>query len=74
MLLYYSSPMFALSFVACFSLYSVFTIKYSEYRRKFIKEARQREKHIDFVTSETFSNFYNVKYFQREEDELQRYR
>ena len=74
MLLYYSSPLFALSFVACYSMYAVFTVRYSDYRRKYIKEFRETEKHIDFVTSETFSNFYNVKYFQREEAELQKYR
>jgi ABC-type transport system involved in Fe-S cluster assembly fused permease/ATPase subunit len=29
---------------------------------------------LDFVTSETFANYYNVKYFQKEEVELDKYR
>ena len=28
---------------------------------------------MDFITSETFSNYYNVKYFRKEDQELERY-
>jgi ABC-type transport system involved in Fe-S cluster assembly fused permease/ATPase subunit len=65
LMLYYSSPLFALSFLACYSAYAVFTIRYSDRRKKGIRELREVEKRIDFVTSETFANYYNVKYFQQ---------
>lgn len=66
LLLYYSNPLFALSFTACIAAYGLFTVRYSEFRIKTIREFRNTEKRIDFVTSETFSNYYNVKYFQQE--------
>lgn len=51
LLLYYSNPLFALSFMGCFAAYAVFTVKYSNYRHHFIRKFRSSEKHIDFVTS-----------------------
>ena len=64
LLLYYSNPLFAISFMSCFAAYAIFTVKYSNYRHHLIRKFRATEKHIDFVTSETFGNYYNVKYFQ----------
>jgi hypothetical protein len=40
LLLHYSSPLFACSFIGCYALYAVFTIKYSDYRRRFIRDFR----------------------------------
>lgn len=51
LLLYYSNPLFALSFAGCFAAYAVFTVRYSNYRQKLIRQFREAEKHIDFVTS-----------------------
>ena len=73
LLLYYSNPLFALSFTGCFVAYAVFTVRYSNYRHNIIRKFRRSEKHIDFVTSETFGNYYNVKYFQMEQTELIKY-
>lgn len=41
LLLYYSNPLFALSFLACYSAYAVFTIKYSDRRKKAIRQFRE---------------------------------
>lgn len=51
LLLYYSNPLFAVSFTACLVAYAIFTTKYSNYRQTLIKRFRKSEKHIDFVTS-----------------------
>lgn len=40
-----------LSFLASYAIYSVFTIKYSDYRRKGVRMQKNAEKNIDFVTS-----------------------
>lgn len=74
MLLYYADSYFVLSFLACYSAYSVFTIRYSEYRRKGIRMTREAERKTDFITSETFANYYNVKYFRKEQEEISRYK
>lgn len=66
MLLYYSGSPFVISFITCYAFYSMFTIKYSDYRKEIIKKLRMTERELDFITSETFANYYNVKYFMKE--------
>lgn len=51
------------TFLASFSLYSIFTIKYSDYRRAGVRRQRNTEKEVDSLMSETFANYYNVKYY-----------
>lgn len=61
------------AFLTCYAVYSVFTIKYSDYRRAHIRRQRETERKMDFITSETFANYYNVKYFGKEDYEVQKY-
>jgi len=65
MLYYYSGSPFVISFIVCYGLYAGFTLKYSDYRHQIIKKLRGSERSLDFITSETFANYYNVKYFQK---------
>ena len=53
--------------------YYLFTIKYTEYRNKAIKEQRQRNKALDFVINESMSNYETVKYMNNEALEKERY-
>ena len=41
LLMYYSNPLFALSFTGCLAAYSIFTVKYSDYRHTLIKKFRK---------------------------------
>lgn len=74
MLYHYSGSPFVISFIVCYGLYAGFTLKYSDYRHSIIKRLRGCERELDFITSETFANYLNVKYFQKEENELNKYR
>jgi hypothetical protein len=44
MLLYYSGSPFVISFITCYAFYSMFTIKYSDYRKEIIKKLRMTER------------------------------
>jgi ABC-type transport system involved in Fe-S cluster assembly fused permease/ATPase subunit len=61
------------TFLGSFALYSIFTIKYSDYRRAGVKLQKNTEKEVDFMMSEIFSNYYNVKYYSAENFESIRY-
>lgn len=38
-----------------------------------IREQRLSERKMDFISSETFANYYNVKYFKKEQTEVAKY-
>lgn len=59
----YFGSLYVGTFLATFVMYSVFTIKYSDYRRAGVRKQKTAEKDVDFLMSETFSNYYNVKYY-----------
>jgi ABC-type transport system involved in Fe-S cluster assembly fused permease/ATPase subunit len=74
MLYYYSGSPFVISFLTCYGIYTAFTLRYSNYRQLIIRKLRGCERQLDFITSETFANYYNVKYFQKEQHELDKYK
>ena len=53
--------------------YYIFTIKYTEYRNKTIREQKQRNKALDFVINESMTNYETVKYMNNENLEKERY-
>ena len=34
-------------------------------RRSHVRDQRMSERKLDFISSETFANYYNVKYFKK---------
>ena len=73
LILVYFGPAYVCTFLASFGLYSVFTIRYSDYRRAGVRLQKNTEKEVDFLMSETFANYYNVKYYSAESFESARY-
>ena len=55
------------------SLYSLFTIRYSNVRKVYIREQMIKAKSLDFVINESLVNFEIVKYFSNEKKEMERY-
>ena len=55
------------------SIYYAFTIKYSDIRKKYIREEKAKSKAVDFVINESMMNFEVVKYFSSETKEKERY-
>lgn len=53
--------------------YYIFTTRYTEIRKKYLSEQKQRNKALDFVIHESMSNFETVKYMNNEELEKERY-
>lgn len=73
LILAYFGPVYVFTFLASFALYSVFTVRYSDYRRRGVHKQKTIEKEVDFLMAETFSNYYNVKFYSAENFESARY-
>jgi hypothetical protein len=48
-------------------MYSLFTVHYSDYRRRGVERQKKYERKIEFILSETFINYHNVKFYSAEE-------
>ncbi|EGR27509.1 hypothetical protein IMG5_195130, partial [Ichthyophthirius multifiliis] len=72
-LLYHCGPFFFISFLATYSGYIWYTFDLSNYRIQAMKLQKQYDRQADFTLSETLSNYYNVKYYNAEQFEIQRY-
>lgn len=55
------------------SIYYIFTIKYSDIRKVYIREQLMKSKALNFVIDESLMNFEIVKYFSGEKAEKERY-
>lgn len=69
---YFGTP-YLLTFLGSCIMYSLFTVHYSDYRRRGVERQKKYERKIEFILSETFVNYHNVKFYSAEEFEALRY-
>jgi ATP-binding cassette subfamily B (MDR/TAP) protein 7 len=70
---FYCGPEFVLTFLSTIGLYVLFTAKSSFKRKPFIMMQKSLDKRADSVMNEALANIYNVKYFNSEKREVEKY-
>ncbi|KRX09894.1 P-loop containing nucleoside triphosphate hydrolase [Pseudocohnilembus persalinus] len=72
-LLYYCGFEFFIAFAVTFGAYGYFTLDLSFRRLQGMRNQKRLERKQDFVMGETLSNFFNVKYYNAEKYENERF-
>ncbi len=70
---FYCGPEFVLTFLSTIGLYVLFTAKSSFKRKPYIMMQKSLDKRADSVMNEALANIYNVKYFNSEKREVEKY-
>jgi ABC-type transport system involved in Fe-S cluster assembly fused permease/ATPase subunit len=74
MLQFYCGPKYLGNMLFTLSIYTLFTKRVSDYRRKEMFNKKEAEKKSEFYLNESIMNYETVKQFNNEELEKHRYR
>ena len=73
MILYFCGPIYFFNLILSLTAYLVVTKRLSQHRKKIIQKTYNTEKKLNFLLTESLSNYYNVKIFNSDRFEMSKY-